>query len=368
MVDYIIVLYMISSVKSKGGIEMRTQYITREYFLDNSLTYTDYPDLNCTIGIGDKVAQGFVGKQSRPAFYNSFRSNEQRDEKVQEFLDERKKVMDWKVKQKAENKGKLSGAAATAAEIRKQLKKCFPGVKFSVTSKIFSGGDSVDIDWTDGPMGELVDSITRMYQDRGFDGMTDSSYCIKLDDRIDCPGASYVHANRRLSDEYRAKLDEIAEKVYARNGIGYFSPYQYTEAELELLGKDTEWLKSECIHLRELVLGGPLNLAGNEAEAEEFLNMNIPTESEATEPQGAKEAPKTGKLIMFPGVKKEEPASMVDKVRKVFNALDPEKVGLALEAIKAMHPELIEGLSEERAIMSAASILIDMMKEEGMLK
>jgi len=39
----------------------------------------------------------------------------------------------------------------TAKEIRKTLKLHFAGVKFSVRSKSYSGGASVNVSWTDGP-------------------------------------------------------------------------------------------------------------------------------------------------------------------------------------------------------------------------
>jgi hypothetical protein len=42
-------------------------------------------------------------------------------------------------------------AKLAASNIRAELKKAFPGVKFSVRSETFSGGDSIDVKWMDGP-------------------------------------------------------------------------------------------------------------------------------------------------------------------------------------------------------------------------
>ena len=52
-----------------------------------------------------------------------------------------------------------------AKNIKKELAKAFPGVKFSVRSQSFSGGDFIDIDWTDGPTEEMVKKITDKYQE-----------------------------------------------------------------------------------------------------------------------------------------------------------------------------------------------------------
>jgi len=41
--------------------------------------------------------------------------------------------------------------ADTAKRVRKALKHYFPAVKFSVHSKVYSGGSSIDVRWTDGP-------------------------------------------------------------------------------------------------------------------------------------------------------------------------------------------------------------------------
>jgi hypothetical protein len=52
------------------------------------------------------------------------------------------------------DQSKKSSHALGAANIRKELKRVFPSVKFSVTSDSFSGGNSIHIGWTDGPLTE----------------------------------------------------------------------------------------------------------------------------------------------------------------------------------------------------------------------
>jgi len=66
--------------------------------------------------------------------------------------------------------------AETAKLIRAQLKAEFPGVKFSVKSKVYSGGASITVGWTDGPTGKAVDAVVQVYSGAGFDGMIDMKY------------------------------------------------------------------------------------------------------------------------------------------------------------------------------------------------
>jgi hypothetical protein len=66
----------------------------------------------------------------------------------------------------------------TAALIRKQLKAKFPSVKFSVRSKSYSGGSSIDVDYTDGPGSKAVDAVIQPFCGGRFDGMIDMAYSV----------------------------------------------------------------------------------------------------------------------------------------------------------------------------------------------
>jgi hypothetical protein len=66
--------------------------------------------------------------------------------------------------------------AETAKLVRAELKREFPGVKFSVRSSSYSGGASIDVRWTDGPTGKDVDRVLKPYEGARFDGMTDLKY------------------------------------------------------------------------------------------------------------------------------------------------------------------------------------------------
>ncbi len=81
-------------------------------------------------------------------------------------------------------------AALAANAIKAELKASFPNVKFSVKSENYSGGDAVNIYWTDGPDNEAVNNIVRKYEYGTFDGMTD---CYNYTNRrTDIPQTKFV--------------------------------------------------------------------------------------------------------------------------------------------------------------------------------
>ena len=84
----------------------------------------------------------------------------------------------------------LSEAARAAQAIRQELRRAFPGQKFSVTSETYSMGDSVNVRWTGEPSREAVEAFTAKYEAGHFDGMTDM---YEYDNRrSDIPQAKYV--------------------------------------------------------------------------------------------------------------------------------------------------------------------------------
>ena len=63
--------------------------------------------------------------------------------------------------------------AETAKLIRAELRRCYPGVKFSVRSSTYAGGASIRVEWTDGPTDEAVTGTARVFAGARFDGMVD---------------------------------------------------------------------------------------------------------------------------------------------------------------------------------------------------
>lgn len=95
--------------------------------------------------------------------------------------------------------------AQIAQEVRKELKKEFPGTKFSVRSNSYSGGGSVNVRWTDFPTMKAVKEVTQKLESIHYDDYTGE---ILL-------GANYfIFENQDLSEELREKAKErIPENV-----------------------------------------------------------------------------------------------------------------------------------------------------------
>lgn len=136
--------------------------------------------------------------------------------------------------------------AEVAKLIRKHLKKNFAGVKFSVRISRYSGGSSINVNWTDGPTVKQVETVTHPFQGNRFDGMIDLQYhasqwyceehgarvaeiyghgngldaigasrCCAKSEHVNM-GAGYIFESRDLSDEF---LGELAAQVRKESGM-----------------------------------------------------------------------------------------------------------------------------------------------------
>lgn len=63
--------------------------------------------------------------------------------------------------------------AETAKLLRQRLKDRFPQTRFSVRSKTYSGGASIDVSWTDGPTEREFNAVAQIFASKDFDGMID---------------------------------------------------------------------------------------------------------------------------------------------------------------------------------------------------
>ena len=129
-------------------------------------------------------------------------------------------------------------ASETAKKVRKALKEKFPTVKFSVRSETYSGGSSISVYWTDGPLTEDVEAVTDRFKSSTFDGMQDMKittgyiYEGKL-----YKGADFIFCERRLSPEYRTKLEEKAAEMFPDFNKNSYRYHEWiNKAEKELLG------------------------------------------------------------------------------------------------------------------------------------
>lgn len=120
----------------------------------------------------------------------------------------------------AQGDDRYSGKLA-AANVRTELRRAFPGVKFSVRK---SSHGTVNVRWTDGPTAAEVQDIASKYKRGHFNGMED----IYEDERPAwCEvfgGAEYVFYEREESDALIARAIEQVCAEYAGNLNGMERP------------------------------------------------------------------------------------------------------------------------------------------------
>lgn len=142
-------------------------------------------------------------------------------------------MQDWKAKKAAQESAakamqaafpglvpvseKVDSLNAAAKNMRLELKAAFPGIKFSVKSRRFSGGDAIDVSWIDGPMVCQVDEIIDRYSAGSFNGM-DDSYNYSRDAWTDAFGdAKYIHGRRDHSVKAVESAIRTIRAKYAAN-------------------------------------------------------------------------------------------------------------------------------------------------------
>ncbi len=126
--------------------------------------------------------------------------------------------------------------AELAQIIRHDLKRAFPGVAFRVKTSRYSGGSSVRVYWTDGPIAAAVDAVVGRYKCEGFDGMTDSrtnSGPMTLDDGRVVRIHAFIFTHREVSPALTARVDAYLERH--RLGEGW-TPYTIEQRRWRHLG------------------------------------------------------------------------------------------------------------------------------------
>lgn len=112
---------------------------------------------------------------------------------------------------------KVDQLNAAAKNTRTELKRAFPGVKFSVKTSRFSMGNDMRVTWTDGPNVYQVEQITEQYSAGTFDGMTDC-YNYERGAWTDAFGqAKYVLTDRHYSDAAIESAIRYVKQEYAGN-------------------------------------------------------------------------------------------------------------------------------------------------------
>ena len=112
------------------------------------------------------------------------------------------------------------GLIAATKNMRIELALAFPGVKFSIKSSRFSGGDSIDVKWTDGPTSDQVKHVIQRYEAGTFNCM-DDLYTYRRDYWTKAFGdAKYVMTNRRMSETAVAAAIRLVRAKFGDEAIG----------------------------------------------------------------------------------------------------------------------------------------------------
>ncbi|WP_369910581.1 LPD29 domain-containing protein [Xanthomonas hydrangeae] len=108
--------------------------------------------------------------------------------------------------------GERYDTTRAAANIRRDLKKAFPGTKFSVRTP---NHNHIKIQWEDGPCTDDVDTVSKRYKLGSFDTYTDC-YAYRRSAWCDVfGGAEHVHTARSSSDALITYAIEFVQSQYA---------------------------------------------------------------------------------------------------------------------------------------------------------
>jgi hypothetical protein len=107
-------------------------------------------------------------------------------------------------------------ATEVAKIARKRLKAAFPGVTFSVKSHKYSGGSSVRVAYTDGPLSSEVEKVVCDLHGSDFDGMTDSR-TYRAPAEIEGVGLArcgndYIFVSRHVSETLRERVAQWLDR------------------------------------------------------------------------------------------------------------------------------------------------------------
>jgi hypothetical protein len=108
-----------------------------------------------------------------------------------------------------------NGLITASKNIRIELKRAFPKIKFQVRSERFAGGDAIRVSWLDGVTVEDVEAITSKYKAGHFDGSTDY-YDYNSTAWTEAFGdTKYISTSRDYSPEFINQIiKEIGDKFH----------------------------------------------------------------------------------------------------------------------------------------------------------
>lgn len=156
---------------------------------------------------------------------------------------------------------KFIDTAEVAKIVRTELKQAFgktTDTKFSVRSRRYAGGSSIDVQWTDGPAQREVEKVISYFKGSTFDGMTDCRHHhdSEWDGKVVQFGNDYIFAHRTVSNEVRNRVKDIFCELFPQClEEGYFSeynngaPYWVANHSKHTSGVDWDRSFNRAIHL-----------------------------------------------------------------------------------------------------------------------
>lgn len=130
--------------------------------------------------------------------------------------------------------------ADTAKLVRKALKHEFPRIKFSVRSKTYAGGASINVGWTDGPRSRDVANMTRTFEGADFDPSID---------------LRTVRHARLLPDGSAAPVESNQGELVSF-GADYIFPHRELTTDVERVARDLcalQHVEFEGLHMHGLL-------------------------------------------------------------------------------------------------------------------
>ena len=184
---------------------------------------------------------------------------ERRIEKEKEKIEEEKLIKQYPYLETIHDT-KKSRHALCSSNIKKLLAHKFPGMKFSVKSDSFSMGDSVDVNWTDGPTEKEVNEWIYQFNNSSFDGMTDSSTYIHSVWHV-FGSSKYVSSNRHISKEAYIKAStatSIPIIFHEKQDVP-----DYTKMDRYDLRNIDDWLRENSLYVKPNIVSNSQTNSSN---------------------------------------------------------------------------------------------------------
>jgi hypothetical protein len=145
--------------------------------------------------------------------------------------------------------------AETAQALRATLKAAFPGVKFSVRTRTYAGGSSIDVSYFRGPASDRVSRVADRFNGRDFDGMTDSSTYrppVLLCDESGAMrevdyGSSFVFVRRELDENRYGSTSPVNDACEAAIRARYAEGHAPSDLRAYRQQQATDWCPGESV-------------------------------------------------------------------------------------------------------------------------